>query len=99
MYESIKNLNYIAPGLKLYDDSQYAKCPFDHAYSKICQDIAQIELSEEEAKSYLRGEEIRIKSENKDLVVLTYQTLRLGFGKVSNNRLKNYLPKGLRMSI
>lgn len=99
MYESIKNLNYLAPGLKIYDDSEYAKCPFDHAYSKVSQDIEQIEINEEQAKAYFNGEEIHVKSDKHGLIIVTYQSLRLGFGKLVNGRIKNYLPKGLRMSL
>ena len=97
MYETIKNLPYFAPGLKVYDETQYAKCIFNHAYSKICQDIPLVELSIDETKKYLHGEELKTNSELNGLVVLTYKNLRLGFGKISNKRIKNYLPKGLRI--
>ncbi len=97
MYESIFDLHYLAPGLKVYDDSKYAKCTFNHSYSKVSEDIPLVELDEKDALSYLHGEEIKNPSNEKGLVVLTYLNLRLGFGKADNNRIKNYLPKGLRI--
>lgn len=90
-------LPYLSVGLKKYDDSQYKKCPFDHSYCKIADDIQLLEIAQEKAISYVSGEEIQVQSDVKDgIVILTYLGNRLGLGKKVNNRVKNYLPKGLR---
>jgi 16S rRNA C967 or C1407 C5-methylase (RsmB/RsmF family) len=100
MVASLADLPYIAPGIKIHDDSDHPKCPFDHAYSKIAKDIPCYPLTEEEGIHYANGEEITTHASVPDgLLILTYQGLRLGFGKKVGLRIKNYLPKGLRMSL
>ncbi len=95
MYEEFLSLPYVAPGIRKYDFSEHPKCEFDHSYSKVCQEIPLLEVTKEQALSYIAGNEI--KSEEKEgLVVLDYQNMRLGFGKIQNGKVKNYLPKGLR---
>lgn len=97
MYTSLLKLRFINVGIQVYDDAQYAKCPYYYPYSKLADDIPLVELTKEEATSYLHGEEIRKKVECNGLVILTYASMRLGFGKVYQNRIKNYLPKGVRI--
>lgn len=100
MYKEFASLPYIAPGIKIHDDSEYPKCPFDHAYSKVAVDIPVLELDEKSAKDYIRGNELSLSSSSPDgLVILAYQGQRLGFGKKVKNRIKNYLPKGLRENL
>ncbi len=100
MYDEISKLPFIAPGIKINDDTDHPKCPYDHAYSKVSQSIPTLELETKEALDYVQGNEIRTDSQNKDgLVILTYRGLRLGFGKKRGVRIKNYLPKGLRANL
>ncbi len=95
MYEEFLSLPFVAPGIKKYDFSEHPKCDFDHSYSKVCQEIPLLDVTKEQALSYIAGNEI--KSDQKEgLVVLCYQNMRLGFGKSQNGKVKNYLPKGLR---
>lgn len=58
----------------------------------------RIELSDEDAKKYLHGEEI-VLSENygKGYGVVTKNNLALGGVKIVQNRLKNLYPKGIRL--
>ncbi|HBD05905.1 MAG TPA: hypothetical protein DCY93_00645 [Firmicutes bacterium] len=49
----------------------------------------------------MHGEEIIIEKNIKDMndkeVLVIYKNLRLGYGKINNNRIKNYIPKGVRL--
>lgn len=96
MYEEFSSLPFIAPGIKELDMSEHKKCDFDHAYSKIENGIPQLELNRDQTSEYIQGNEIRIASFSDGLYVITYKKMRLGFGKLVQGRLKNYLPKGLR---
>lgn len=101
IYKELIDLPFIAPGVKIHDDSPYPKCIYDHAYSKVCQDIPKVSIEESLAKEYIRGNEISLSDSTvKDgLVVLCYLGYPLGFGKKVKNRIKNYLPKGLRENL
>ncbi len=93
-------ITYLTPGIKKYDTSEYPKCEFDNAYCKVDRKTPVLELSQEEAISYIAGSEIRKNCDAKDgLVILAYDSYRLGYGKKVGNRIKNYLPKGLRTDI
>ena len=97
MYEELSSLPYIAPGIKKLDKSEHPKCDYDHAYSKITSSVPELPLTREQACSYIQGNELRISETKEDgLYILTYQKMRLGFGKLVQSRVKNYLPKGLR---
>lgn len=90
-------LPLLSIGMKKYSFEQYKKCDFDHSYSKCRNEFDNIELNKKDAIDYTCGNEIKTTSNLKDgLVVLTYNGLKLGFGKKTGNRIKNYLPKGLR---
>lgn len=56
------------------------------------------ELSDEEVKKYLHGEQINTPF-NKNFVQVCYHNIDLGLGKAVNGQLKNYYPKGLRCNI
>ncbi len=100
MWKEFVSLHFLAPGLKVKDDSPHPKCEFDHALSKIDSRYPKIALEEKEALSYASGNEVHTASKEKDgLCVLTYQGLVLGWGKKVGNRIKNYLPKGLRETL
>ncbi len=100
MYKEIAKLPYLAPGVKVKDDSEHPKCEYDHAYSKIANDIMHIDVDEKSAIEYVKGNEIKIDSSIKDgLCVITYQAIPLGYGKAVKGKIKNYLPKGLRENL
>ena len=53
--------------------------------------------SEDEAVyKYLRGEEIDVSTKYKGYAGVSVDGVMLGFGKISNGKLKNHYPKGLR---
>ena len=56
-----------------------------------------IELDLEQTISYLRGQEISLNHNNqKGFCIVCYQDFSLGLGKISENKLKNFFPKGQR---
>ncbi len=54
------------------------------------------DLSDEEYIKYTQGYELKVTLDN-NYYLITYKGYSLGFGKCSNNQLKNKYPKGLRM--
>ena len=58
----------------------------------------KVELSEREAKQYIRGESLNGNG-NKGFAVACFEGFALGFIKCVDGVLKNYLPKGLRKGI
>ncbi len=51
------------------------------------------ELSEEQKESWLRGEELGIKSGKNCFLIMSYEGDFLGTGKASKEKISNYLPK------
>ena len=95
-YIDTKGLHIIRGGLKLGIEEKYGFV-FDHALSRVFP-INPVELSLEEAKSYLEGNQI-IKNSKDGFVTLTYQNNGIGFGKSTKNKINNKYPKGLRIKI
>lgn len=73
----------------------------DHAWAvNACRpDVACVEVSEDEAVRYLRGETLEIAQEGRGYILPCYDGLALGWGKVTDHILKNHYPKGLRRSV
>ena len=72
----------------------------NHNLFMACQDRFKnkIELSDEELKKYLHGEElIRPDLKIKGYAVVTRKGYAVGGVKVSNGRMKNLYPRGLRI--
>jgi len=59
--------------------------------------LPKVALSLADALSYLRCETIRIDSETRGWVLVTYQHLPLGWVKILDNRVNNYYPKDYRI--
>lgn len=59
--------------------------------------IRSVELTKEEATAYRHGEEIRRETQN-GWTLMCYEGVSLGWGKASNNVIKNHYPKGLRIN-
>ena len=59
--------------------------------------VPSIELSEDEAITYLRCETPKIKSDQLGWCLATYQGLNLGWMKLMPGRLNNYFPKDWRI--
>jgi 16S rRNA C967 or C1407 C5-methylase (RsmB/RsmF family)/NOL1/NOP2/fmu family ribosome biogenesis protein len=56
-----------------------------------------LDLNLHDAKQYLRKELLRVNSEQKGWLKVTYHDLGLGWMKNLGNRINNYLPKALRI--
>ena len=96
----LASLDYLRPGIRLYDASEHPKFRYDNGYSKVATGFPFLDLSRQEAIRYFAGEEIRIGSPEKDgIYILRFDERPIGFSKKVGNRLKNYLPKGLRASL
>ena len=55
------------------------------------------DISKDEYNKFIKGD--ILKNENfKGYVGIKYNNLTVGFGKASNNQIKNHLPKGLRIN-
>ena len=69
----------------------------DHAWALAAQppELPHVELSREEAAKYQAGEELAAEN-GAGFVLACYGGLTLGWGKVSEGRMKNHYPKGLR---
>ncbi len=65
------------------------------AYGEYFINKINLDYSDERVNKYLRGEEIEVDCKNGWACVLV-NNVPLGGGKVTNNKLKNHYPKGLR---
>ena len=91
------DLHALRMGLKLTNSAQYAKCPLDHALSHYVNPANSIDLSQEDAINYIKGQELKtdINLPNAYYVV-SYKHVNIGYVKKTNDKLKNCYPKGLR---
>ncbi|HLK27543.1 MAG TPA: hypothetical protein VKT28_03110 [Puia sp.] len=70
----------------------------EFALSKLTNaNVNSIELSKEQALSYLRKEEIKIEAEYKGWCIIKYQNQNLGWIKILQNRINNYYPQEWRI--
>lgn len=60
-------------------------------------DVFTIELSRENALRYLKKENPELVNQSKGLVLFTYKKLGLGWAKILDNRINNYLPNELKI--
>lgn len=100
LYEEVSNYNFISLGIKMNNTEEFKKCDFNHAFSKIDRNHRHIEIGKEEALRYVSGQEISIQDDsNNEIIILTYNKIALGYGKIQNRKIKNYLPKGLKENL
>lgn len=55
-----------------------------------------LNINEDDAYKYLRGEVINSNNVKDGWVLIAYKNLGLGWGKAKNGIIKNHYPKGLR---
>lgn len=96
-YIDTKGLHVIRGGLKLGTLEKYGFV-YDHALSHVISSINPVELTLEESKLYLEGNQL-VKGCKDGNVTLTYQNNGIGFGKASKNKINNKYPKGLRIKL
>ena len=99
MRTALESLKFVLVGVKI-GSIQKNRFEPNHNLFMSCQDLfkVQIELNDEELKKYLHGEEV-VKPEVKEkgYAVVTRNGYAIGGVKVSNGRLKNLYPRGLRI--
>ena len=87
-------------GVKIKDNSKYAKIDLDHNYARYLDSTNSIELNLDQAILYIKGEEIKLESPKKDgTYLISYNNLNISFTSKKGNRCKNSYPKGLRKTI
>lgn len=69
---------------------------FAAAHANVCRRVASFDPADPALRAFLHGEEIAFDGEN-GYTAVTVAGAVCGFGKVSNGRLKNRYPKGLRL--
>ena len=69
---------------------------FQSAAPVQCRRVAELCLADPRTAAFLRGEEIAVEGES-GFTAVAVEGITCGFGKVSNGRLKNRYPKGLRL--
>lgn len=96
--KSINKLNVLRYGVKAGEyDEKYFKYDY-HLSHYLDNYIYEINISEEDAKSYLLGNTLNIKTE-KGYVLIKYDDVAIAFGKSDGNIIKNLFPKGLRVKV
>ena len=63
----------------------------------LAEDVQKVNLSEEQAISYLRKDEFSIDVNVKGWTLMCYDDQALGWAKILPNRINNYFPKELRI--
>lgn len=91
------DLNILKLGFSLENKEEYSKCSYDWDSCHIL-DLPKIELTNNDVLMYMKGLELKSSSNYENqIVILTYLNYPLGFGKCIKGKIKNYLPKGLRI--
>jgi len=98
---NLNKLNPIYLGIQKSNNEQYAKCEFDISYARYLKDTQTININEEEAIKYIKGEQLNnINQDIKDgLNILSYNGINIAFASKKGNIYKNLYPKYLRKSI
>ena len=68
-----------------------------HSLMKVLDLKQNHEITKEEYLKFIKGETL-VNNNYKGYLGIKYNNLTIGFGKASNNQIKNHLPKGLRIN-
>lgn len=94
------NLNFVALGVNL---GSIVKERFEphHQLFKVYGDKFNLkfDVNDAQAYDYLFGRELEVLSDKKGFANITYHGVSLGGAKLTQGRLKNYYPKGLRGAV
>lgn len=100
----LKGIRIIRAGLHIATRKKNRYEPA-HAFAKYLKpsDVKySFECSEEQAEKYLHGDVLQITDEKlssaKGFILICYNGLSLGWGKITNGTIKNHYPKGLRIN-
>ena len=97
---NLPELNVVRLGVKvgeLEKDIFYHDLHFARFLS--INDFPNVELNEEQVKSYLAGNQIALENDKKGFILLTNKKKTIDFAKTDGHVIKNYYPKGLRKNI
>ena len=97
---NLKNLNVLRAGILLCEDKKNYIFPCHAAfmaskYDELNQAL-NFDIDSKEIISFLKGEELEIDSDLKGFTAVCVNNVTVGFGKITNGKLKNKYPKGLR---
>lgn len=92
-----KGLKIIRYGVKIKEEQKGIE-KFDLHYARTLSkdEFPSIELSLEELKLYLEGNQLNKENKNKGYVLLTYHSNSIDIAKTDGRVIKNHYPKGLR---
>lgn len=91
----IKNIRILRMGLQLGDVKGKLFLP-DHALALCCQARKTVPVSLEEAQLYQNGQVLPCDENTNGWLCPVLDNLQLGWGKASQEQIKNHYPKGLR---
>ena len=95
---ALDDLKFLTLGVKLGTIEKHRFEPNHNIFMALSEKFKEkIELTDEELKKYLHGEELGKDGVKKGYSVVTKNGYALGGTKVTNSRLKNLYPKGLRI--
>lgn len=88
-------LKPLKPGIKVSDRRPQAKVAYDHDCRSFAP-LTRYPLTKVEAESFIVGADLKgPQNSRKEVVIVTYSGLPLGYGRLVQGRIKNLLPKGL----
>ena len=93
-----KGLRIIRYGVKVGEE-QKGIFKYDLHYARsltLKDDFTRVELSIDEVKQYLEGNQLNKENKNKGYVLLTYHSNSIDIAKTDGRVIKNHYPKGLR---
>lgn len=92
----LSGLKVVRPGLPL---GQFKRKRFEPAYAlalTLTQAKHVLTLSTQQYRQYVHGDTFPVALTGKGWYLLRYQEKTVGFGKLTNQTIKNFFPKGLR---
>ena len=92
----LEGIKVVSPGLMLAKIIGKRLEP-EHQLAMCCEDAAGVELNDEQALAFVRGE--AVDCDGKGWLVARWRGMPLGWGKASGGALKNHVPKGIRRNI
>lgn len=98
----LKGLGVLRAGIKIGEIKSNRIEPHHNLFSCLlsneAKNILNLKLNDSRLFQYIAGQEIDVDTNDKGYFAVFVEGISLGFGKVSNMRLKNKYPKGLRIN-
>lgn len=90
------SFKYLSIGTPIRDEKSFVPAPELALSIYLNEQVSKLPLTKSEAKLYLKKEPLSITAE-KQLYLMTYKDLGIGWAKVLENRLNNYFPNEWRI--